>query len=156
MHLRGKSFRYEAVYLDGRTEVLLDVPRYDFNWQHRYVLAKPKRLPAGTLIRCLAIYDNSEDNPANPDPSQTVRAGKQSWDEMFNGYFEWVLADEDLTQPPPGPLQRLLRTFTRPVFLVPFLSALAALMLSQRLRQRRRSGVKREGAGGSFAPPAHQ
>ena len=97
MHLHGKSFRYEAVAPGGDVEVLLDVPHYDFNWQHRYVLAEPKRLPAGTLIRCVAVYDNSADNPANPDPNQTVRTGKQSWDEMFNGYFEWALADEDLT-----------------------------------------------------------
>jgi peroxiredoxin len=99
MHLRGRSFRYEALYPDDTAEVLLDVPRYDFNWQHRYVLAEPKRLPAGTRLRCTAVYDNSAANPANPDPSATVRAGTQSWDEMFNGYFDVVLADEDLTRP---------------------------------------------------------
>ena len=98
MHLRGKSFRYEAVYPDGRVETLLDVPRYDFNWQHRYELAEPKRLPAGTTLRCIAHYDNSRDNPANPDPDATVRAGKQSWDEMFNGYYDVALADQDLTR----------------------------------------------------------
>src|SRR5207248_2886230 len=80
MHLRGKSFRYEALYPDGKSEILLDVPRYDFNWQHRYVLAEPKRLPAGTRVRCIAHYDNSADNPANPDPSATVRAGQQTTD----------------------------------------------------------------------------
>jgi peroxiredoxin/mono/diheme cytochrome c family protein len=100
MHLRGKSFRYEAVYPDGQTEILLDVPRYDFNWQHRYVLAEPKRLPAGTTLRCVAIYDNSANNPANPDPGATVRTGPQSWDEMFNGYFDVALADQDLARPP--------------------------------------------------------
>jgi peroxiredoxin len=141
MHLRGKSFRYEAVYPSGQAEVLLEVPKYDFNWQHRYVLAEPKRLPAETLIRCVAVYDNSEDNPTNPDPSQTVRAGKQSWDEMFNGYFEWALADEDLTQPPPGMFGRLLRTLTRPVFLVPLLSVLGALVFCRRFRLRSRSGA---------------
>jgi hypothetical protein len=101
MHLRGKSFRYEAVYGNGETEILLDVPRYDFNWQHIYVLAEPKRLPAGTLLRCTAVYDNSAGNLANPDPSATVRTGPQSWDEMFNGYFDVVLADQDLTAPVP-------------------------------------------------------
>jgi mono/diheme cytochrome c family protein len=100
MHLRGKSFRYEAVFPDGTIEVLLDVPRYDFNWQHRYVLAEPKRLPAGTSLRCIAHYDNSSANPFNPDPTVTVHTGLQSWDEMFNGYFEWALADQDLTQQP--------------------------------------------------------
>ncbi len=95
MHLRGKSFRYEAVFPDGSTEVLLDVPHYDFNWQHRYVLTEPKRLPKGTQVRCIAIYDNSANNPANPDPDREVLAGKQTWDEMFNGYFDWCLADEE-------------------------------------------------------------
>src|SRR5262249_45499914 len=59
-------------------------------------LAEPKRLPAGTTLRCVALYDNSADNLSNPDPSATVRTGKQTWDEMFNGYFEVASADEDL------------------------------------------------------------
>jgi peroxiredoxin len=96
MHLRGKSFRYTAEYPGGSSEVLLDVPAYDFNWQHRYELAGPKRLPAGTVVRCAAVYDNSAGNPNNPDPGATVRAGLQSADEMFNAYFDVVLADQDL------------------------------------------------------------
>jgi peroxiredoxin len=96
MHLRGKSFRYVAEYPDGSSEILLDVPAYDFNWQHRYELAEPKLLPAGTIVRAIAVYDNSADNPNNPDPSAEVRTGPQSWDEMFNGYFEIALADQDL------------------------------------------------------------
>jgi peroxiredoxin len=100
MHLRGRSFRYEAFYPDGSTEVLLDVPRWDFNWQHRYMLAEPKRLPSGSRLRCSAVYDNSAANPNNPDPGATVRAGPQSTDEMFNGYFDVVLADEDRTRGP--------------------------------------------------------
>jgi hypothetical protein len=101
MHLRGKSFRYEAVYPDGSEEILLDVSRFDFAWQFRYALAEPKRLPAGTLLRSSAIYDNSSANPANPDPKQWVRTGTQSWEEMFNGYFDVALAEQNLTQPPP-------------------------------------------------------
>ncbi len=101
MHVRGKSFRYELIHLDGREEVLLDVPRWDFNWQHRYVLAKPLRIAAGSQLRCSAVYDNSTENPANPDPSAEVHAGQQSWDEMFNGYFDVVLSDQDLTRPVP-------------------------------------------------------
>jgi peroxiredoxin len=101
MHLRGKSFRYEVVHPDGSEEVLLDVPRYDFNWQHRYELARPLRVAAGSLIRCTAVFDNSADNPANPDPTAEVRAGVQSWEEMFNGYWDVALADEDLTAPVP-------------------------------------------------------
>jgi peroxiredoxin len=99
MHVRGKSFRYEAVYPDGRSDILLDVPRYDFAWQNRYELKEPKRLPRDTEIRCTAAYDNSSANPANPDPTATVRAGLQNTDEMFNGYCELVLADEDRTLP---------------------------------------------------------
>lgn len=101
MHLRGKSFRYEVAFPDGRQEILLDVPHYDFNWQHRYVLAEPRRLPAGTLIRAVAVYDNSAGNPNNPDPSATVVAGQQTTDEMFNAYFDVVLANQDLTTPVP-------------------------------------------------------
>jgi peroxiredoxin len=96
MHLRGKSFRYTAEYPDGATEVLLDVPGYDFNWQHRYELDQPRRLPAGTVLRCTAVYDNSTANPSNPNPDATVKAGAQSTDEMFNGYFDIALADQDL------------------------------------------------------------
>jgi peroxiredoxin len=102
MHLRGKSFRYEAVFPDGRVEILLEVPRYDFNWQNRYELAEPRRLPAGTTLRCIAHYDNSGDNPANPDPTATVLAGQQSWDEMFNGYYDIALADQDLSRESTG------------------------------------------------------
>lgn len=96
MHLRGKSFRYEADYPDGRSEMLLNVPRYDFAWQQRYILAEPMRLPAGTVLRCTAVYDNSATNARNPDPAAAVVAGPQSTDEMFNGYFDVALADEDL------------------------------------------------------------
>jgi hypothetical protein len=111
MHLRGRSFRYEAAYPDGTSETLLSVPRYDFGWQHRYVLARPKRLPAGTLVRGIAHYDNSAGNPANPDPNATVRAGPQSTDEMFNGYFDVALAEQDLTRP--APPASALRSFAR-------------------------------------------
>lgn len=96
MHLRGKSFRYEAHFPDGRNEILLNVPRYDFDWQNRYDLAEPMRLPAGTVVRCVAEYDNSAANPRNPDASATVLAGPLSTDEMFNGYFDVALADQDL------------------------------------------------------------
>jgi hypothetical protein len=101
MHLRGKSFRYLAVYPDKSEEILLDVPRFDFGWQTRYALAEPKRLPAGSLLRCTAVYDNSTENPANPDPSRWVLTGTQSWEEMFNGYFDVAIADQDLTRPAP-------------------------------------------------------
>ncbi len=88
MHVRGKSFFYEAVYPDGRRETILDVPRFDFNWQTSYRLAEPKPLPAGTRMHCIAHYDNSENNPSNPNPKATVRWGDQTWQEMMIGYFD--------------------------------------------------------------------
>src|SRR5207253_2178343 len=66
-HWRARSFRYEAIYPDGSREILLDVPRYDFTWQNAYILAEPKRLPKGTIVHCLARYDNSSGNPVLPD-----------------------------------------------------------------------------------------
>ncbi|MDX1948641.1 MAG: thiol-disulfide isomerase [Pirellulaceae bacterium] len=95
MHLRGKSMLFEAIDASGRVEILLDVPRYDFAWQHRYVLAVPKPLPRGTTLRCTAVYDNTAANPNNPDPSATVRAGRQSTDEMFQAGFEVVRTAEN-------------------------------------------------------------
>jgi hypothetical protein len=98
MHLRGVSFRYEASYPDGRTEILLSVPNWDMNWQHRYVFAEPKRLPAGTVLTATGVYDNSDANSNNPDPNAEVIAGPQTTDEMFNGYYDFCLADQDLTK----------------------------------------------------------
>jgi peroxiredoxin len=138
MHLRGKSFRYEVDYPDGTSEVLLDVPRWDFNWQNRYVLAEPKRLPAGTVLRCVAHFDNSSDNPANPDPSATVRTGSQSWDEMFNGYYEVALADQDLTRPPTL-AERLVPVLRLVVVLV--LIGAGVLFTARRFASRR-AGIK--------------
>ncbi len=93
MHFRGKSFRFEATYPDGTTEVLLDVPGYDFNWQTMYRLAEPITVPAGTRLIGTAAFDNSAGNPANPDPTRPVRFGEQTWDEMMIGYFEWWKAE---------------------------------------------------------------
>jgi peroxiredoxin len=97
MHLRGKSFRFVARYPDGKEEILLDVPRYDFNWQNTYGLAEPKRLPTGTMIQCAAVYDNSVDNLANPDPKSAVMWGDQTWQEMMVGTLAVSLAEQDLS-----------------------------------------------------------
>ncbi len=86
MHVRGKAFKMELVGKDGSREVLLNVPKYDFNWQANYELAKPKDIPAGSKIECTAWYDNSKANPSNPDPSATVRWGNQTWQEMMIGF----------------------------------------------------------------------
>lgn len=88
MHLRGKAFEYRAVYPTGETEILLKVPKYDFNWQLYYYLAEQKTLPKGTRIECSAWFDNSPNNPANPDPKSTVKWGDQSWEEMMIGWFD--------------------------------------------------------------------
>jgi peroxiredoxin len=87
LHLRGKAFRYDLQYPDGRVETLLDIPRYDFNWQNTYVLAEPKLVPKGARLHCVAHFDNSEENLANPDPTQPVGWGEQTWDEMMIGWF---------------------------------------------------------------------
>jgi hypothetical protein len=86
-HLRGKSWEYTAIYPDGRSEVILSVPRYDFNWQTEYVFAEPLKLPKGTKIRAVAHYDNSAGNKSNPDPTIDVEWGDQTWEEMmFTAY----------------------------------------------------------------------
>lgn len=88
MHLRGKSFRYELTWPDGRKETLLDVPHYDFNWQTAYALADELVIPKGAKIQAFAAFDNSPNNLANPDPNATVVWGDQSWEEMLLGYFD--------------------------------------------------------------------
>lgn len=89
MHLRGAACRYDLVK-GTEVESLLDIPRYDFNWQLLYRYAQPVQVNAGQTLRFTAWYDNSEGNPANPDPSKTVRWGAQTFDEMMLGYVEYV------------------------------------------------------------------
>ena len=97
MHLRGKDFQFVAHYPDGKSEILLSVPNYDFNWQHRYRFAEPLRVPKGTSIECIAHFDNSAGNDANPDPKKTVRWGDQTWEEMMIGFINYIDAP---AQPP--------------------------------------------------------
>ncbi|MEQ1829988.1 MAG: redoxin domain-containing protein [Pirellula sp.] len=87
MHVRGKSFKYTAMYPDGSKEVLMDVPKYDFNWQTEYRLSERKKLPKGTRILCDAVFDNSAENLNNPDPNAQVTWGDQTYEEMMIGYF---------------------------------------------------------------------
>lgn len=88
MHLRGKSFQFIAHHPDGKKEMLLDIPRYDFDWQTAYQLAKPMPLPSGTSLECIGTFDNSVGNPNNPDPSAVVRWGEQTWEEMMVGFVD--------------------------------------------------------------------
>ncbi len=85
----------------SKREILLDVPRYSFDWQNQYVLAKPKLMPEGTVLHCVAHFDNSENNLSNPDPKATVAWGDQTWQEMMVGYFDAALAYQDLRPGPP-------------------------------------------------------
>ena len=94
MHLRGKAARYVAKYPDGTEEVLLDVPRYDFNWQTHYKYhAGGKRIPAGTEIELTMAWDNSADNPSNPDPTATVVYGGPTTSEMMFGFVSYADAE---------------------------------------------------------------
>jgi len=95
MHLRGKAFKYELLKKNGERETLLEVPRYDFNWQLRYELKEPLALPGGSRIEVTGVFDNSSENPANPDPNHTVRWGDQSDEEMLIGYVECVTEISD-------------------------------------------------------------
>ncbi len=88
MHLRGKDFEYRITYPDGTKETILSVPHYSFSWQLSYFLQDPKKLPAGTIIEATAHFDNSANNPANPDPKKEIHFGEQSWDEMMIGFFD--------------------------------------------------------------------
>ena len=87
MHVRGKDAQYSIVYPDGREEVVLRVPKYDFNWQLSYKLAEPKFMPKGSTLKVTMHYDNSTGNRFNPDPAATVRWGEQTWEEMMLGYY---------------------------------------------------------------------
>ncbi len=98
MHVRGKDFKYVAEYPDGTKETLLDVPSYDFNWQLRYMFKEPKLMPKGTKIVATAHFDNSPDNLANPDPTQEVTYGDQTWEEMMFGFYTSIDPKQDLSK----------------------------------------------------------
>ncbi|QQS46100.1 MAG: thiol-disulfide isomerase [Acidobacteriota bacterium] len=99
MHVRGKDFTYTAVYPDGRREILLSVPAYDFNWQLSYELKKPKAMPKGTKLECVAHFDNSTKNKFNPDPTKPVAWGDQTWEEMMIGWFSYTRDAETIKTP---------------------------------------------------------
>lgn len=90
MHLRGKSMEYKVFYPDGKSEVLLNVPKYDFAWQTDYLLKQPKRIPAGSRLMVTAYFDNSAKNKFNPDPTKDIRYGEPTYDEMMLGFMDFV------------------------------------------------------------------
>ncbi len=98
MHLRGQRATFTLIKPGGERELLLSVPRYDFNWQTNYYLTRPLPIPKGSTIEYVAYYDNSPANPNNPDPRKIVMWGEQSWDEMMIGFFEYYWIDESIGQ----------------------------------------------------------
>jgi mono/diheme cytochrome c family protein len=100
MHSRGRDMTYTAHYPDGRSETLLSVPKYNFDWQLTYQLAEPKSLPTGTTLEVIAHFDNSPNNKSNPDPTAVVRWGDQTWEEMMIGFFGTITdVTPDATKP---------------------------------------------------------
>jgi hypothetical protein len=106
MHLRGKSLRWVIVYPDGREQTILDVPKFDFNWQIQYELETPLHIPAGSKILGIGKYDNSPKNKWNPAPNLPVYWSEQSWDEMYQPFTEYsvdsqTLGDLTIARTPP-------------------------------------------------------
>lgn len=98
MHLRGKDVKYTLIWPDGRSQVLLNVPSFDFNWQLHYELAEPLKIPAGSRLQAVAHYDNSIRNRYNPAPDKEVFWSEQSWDEMFIPWFEYTVDSKILNR----------------------------------------------------------
>jgi hypothetical protein len=90
MHLRGKDMQIKAAYPDGKSEILLSVPNYSFNWQTTYYFKKPLAVPKGTRIEVTAHFDNSAKNKYNPDPTKVVRWGDPTYDEMMIGWIDYL------------------------------------------------------------------
>jgi len=142
MHLRGKAARYEAITSEG-TKTLLDVPRYDFNWQLLYRLNEPIRLERGDQIRFSAWFDNSKANPANPNPNVNVKWGEQTFNEMHLGYVEFVEATDE---PVPDAAGQMKRAVIRGTVKTSVISA-----LFQQLDKDRSGKVSRDEVKARFA-----
>lgn len=110
MHVRGKSMRYDLVYPDGRTETLLNVPNYNYNWQWQYYPTEAIDVPAGSRLNVTGVWDNSENNPFNPDPSQEILYRGNTFNEMFVGFFEVIEKDGVFHKPmsPSDKIKKLL------------------------------------------------
>ena len=96
MHKRGKAMEYKVFYPDGRSEVLLNVPRYDFSWQTVYHFKQSIAIPKGTRFMVTGYFDNSAKNKNNPDPARTVRFGEPTYDEMMTGFIEYTVDSQSL------------------------------------------------------------
>jgi len=102
MHTRGREMTYVLTYPDGREQVLLSVPNYDFNWQIFYELKDPIKIPAGSTIKTIGSYDNSAANKWNPAPHKEVYWSEQSWDEMYVGFLDISVDKRDLRKMKPS------------------------------------------------------
>jgi hypothetical protein len=96
MHKRGRAMEIKVFYPDGRSEVLLSVPRYDFSWQAVYNFKRPVAVPKGTRVMVTGYFDNSARNKNNPDPAQAVRFGEPTYDEMMFGWIEYSADNQSL------------------------------------------------------------
>ncbi len=105
-HVRAKAAKYTAVYPDGRRDILLNVPAYDYNWQWSYQPAEPLIVPAGTKVEVELTYDNSAANPRNPDPTATLYYREETLEEMFVGFIESVPVEGVQPKPKP-PMQKV-------------------------------------------------
>jgi hypothetical protein len=108
MHLRGKDMMYKLIFPDGREQIVLNVPRYDFNWQLGYELAQPIKVVKGSKLVVTGHYDNSANNKFNPDPNSTVYQGNMTWEEMFAPFFA-ITVDKSV-----NPAKALKIPFTGP------------------------------------------
>jgi hypothetical protein len=106
MHLRGKSLKWVVVYPDGREQTILNVPKFDFNWQFNYELETPLKIPAGSKILGIGVYDNSAKNRWNPAPHLEVYWSEQSWDEMYQPFTEYSVDSQVLTKTPTSTSQQ--------------------------------------------------
>jgi hypothetical protein len=91
MHVRGKAMEIRAIYPDGKSEVLLNVPAYKFSWQTIYHLKRPLSIPKGTRIAVTTLFDNSPENKYNPDPTRAVRWGEPTYDEMLAAFIDYAV-----------------------------------------------------------------
>jgi mono/diheme cytochrome c family protein len=98
-HYRATYSDLSIRYPDGKEEMLIRLPRYDFGWQRYYDFATPISVPAGSKLIASYVYDNSKRNPANPDPNAEVVWGDQSFEEMFFTKLRYRWMDETTDKP---------------------------------------------------------